>query len=136
MNDVYDSNILSWSEQQAELLRRRAADALDWDDVAEEIEDLGRSELRAAESHLVQARSHDLKAMGWPESREVPHWRAEARMQRDDARVSFMVSMRQRIDVGKLWRRALKGPPDTIDERSSLPESCPVMLDDMLKEER
>ena len=42
-------DILLWSERQAELLRRRAAgelvnDAeLDWPNIAEEIEDVGRS---------------------------------------------------------------------------------------------
>jgi Domain of unknown function DUF29 len=66
MGDVYDSDILVWSEQQAELPRRRAANALDWDHLAEEIEDVGRSELRAVESHLVQALRHDLTAMAWP----------------------------------------------------------------------
>ena len=35
--DLYDTDILLWSEQQAELLRRRAANALDWDNLAEEI---------------------------------------------------------------------------------------------------
>ena len=100
MEDVYDTDILIWSERQADLLRRRAANALDWDHLAEEIEDLVRSELRAVESHLVQAMLEDLKVMAWPGSREVPHWRAEARGQRDDAKAAFTPSMMQRIDVG------------------------------------
>src|SRR5271163_1444072 len=89
MNDLYDEDILTWSEQQAELLRRRSANALDWDHLAEEIEDVGRSQLRAVESHLIQAVLHDLKAEAWPLSRDVAHWRAEARGQRDDARGAF-----------------------------------------------
>ena len=32
---------LLWSEEQAELLRRRAANALDWDNLVEEIEAVG-----------------------------------------------------------------------------------------------
>ena len=77
MNDLYDDDILTWSEQQAELLRRRSVNALDWDNLAEEIEDVGRSQLRAVESHLVQALLHDLKVAAWPLSRDVPHWRAK-----------------------------------------------------------
>ena len=52
----YDSDILIWSERQADLLRRRAAGelvndaALDWPNIAEEIEDVGRSQLNAVES--------------------------------------------------------------------------------------
>ena len=71
MSDLYEDG----SEQQAELLRSRAVNALDWDNLAEEIVDVGRSELRAVASHLVQALLHDLKAEAWPLSREVPHWR-------------------------------------------------------------
>jgi uncharacterized protein DUF29 len=50
MSDLYDTDIALWSEHQAVLLRRRAAgqlvnDAdLDWPNIAEEIEALGRSE--------------------------------------------------------------------------------------------
>ena len=55
MSDLYGDDIVLWCEQQADALRRRAADHLDWDNLAEEIEDLGRSELRTVESLLVQA---------------------------------------------------------------------------------
>jgi hypothetical protein len=132
----YDTDILQWSEQQAELLRRRASNALDWDNLAEEIEDVGRSQLRAVESHLVQALLHDLKAVAWPLSRDVPHWRAEARGQRDDARSAFTPSMRQRLDVAELYRRALRRLPDVIDDVPPLrvPQVCPVTLDELLAE--
>ena len=84
MSDLYESDILEWSDQQASLLRRLAAgervnDQVDWDNVAEEIESVGRSERNAVESHLVMALLHDLKAEAWPLSRDVEHWRAEAR---------------------------------------------------------
>jgi hypothetical protein len=89
MSDLYDTDTLTWSERQADALRRRAANEIDWDNVAEEIADVGRSELRSGASHLVQALLHDLKAEAWPLSREVPHWRAEARGHRDDAREAY-----------------------------------------------
>jgi hypothetical protein len=59
MADIYDEDILLWSEQQAELLRRmaqgdRVNDQVDWENVAEEIVDVGRSELRAVASYLVR----------------------------------------------------------------------------------
>jgi hypothetical protein len=130
----YDTDILLWSEQQADLLRRRASNALDWDNLAEEIEDVGRSQLRAVESHLVQALLHDLKAEAWPLSREVPHWQAEARGHRDDARAAFTPSMAQRIDVATLYRRALRRLPDTADDAPPLPvpATCPVTLAELL----
>jgi len=136
MTDVYDEDILIWSEQQAELLRRRAANALDWDNLAEEIEDLGRSQLRAVESHLVQALLHDLKAEAWPHCPDIPHWRAEARGRRDDARAAFAPSMAQRLDVASLYHRALRRMPETIDGQPPLPvpDVCPLTLEELLSE--
>jgi hypothetical protein len=57
----YDTDILAWSEHQAAVPRRRAAgelinDAeLDWPNIAEEIEDVRRNELRSCRSLLRQA---------------------------------------------------------------------------------
>ena len=81
MSDLYESDILAWSEQQAKLLRRlgageRVNDLVDWENVAEEIESVGSEQLHAVRSYLTQALLHDLKAEAWPTSRDVPHWRA------------------------------------------------------------
>ena len=136
MSDLYDEDILLWAEHQADALRRRALNEIDWENVAEEIVDVGRSELRAVTSHLVQALLHDLKAEAWPLSREAPHWRAEARGQRDDARAAFTRSMAQReeLDIAELYRRALRRLPDMIDgvPPLPLPEACPVTLEELL----
>jgi len=83
--DLYEDDVLLWSERQGELLRRRAAGELaneaklDWPNIAEEIESVGRSQLSAVRSHIVQAFLHDLKAEAWPLARDAPHWRSEAR---------------------------------------------------------
>jgi len=87
----------------------------------------------------VQALLHDLKAEAWPLSREVPHWRAEARGQRDDARAAFTRSMAQReeLEVAELYRRALRRMPGSIDGVPPLavPTECPVTLDELLADE-
>lgn len=131
---LYDADILLWSEQQAELLRRRATNELDWENLAEEIGDVGLSQLRAVESHLILALLHDLKAEAWPLSRDEPHWRAEARLHRDDARRHFSPSMRQRLDVAKLYRQALRGMPEKLDGTAPLPvtATCPVTIEELL----
>jgi hypothetical protein len=81
--------------------------------------------------------THMLKAEAWPLSREVPHWQAEARRFRGDAADRFAPSMRQRIDLARLYRRALRAVPDTIDGQPPLPmtEVCPVTLDDLLSDD-
>jgi hypothetical protein len=133
---LYEADILEWSEQQAELLRRRAANQLDWENLAEEIETVGRNELRAVTSHLLMALLHDLKAEAWPLSRDVEHWRAEARIQREQARDAYTPSMPQRIDVEKIYRQARRGLPAMMDGTLPLPlpDTCPVTLAELLSE--
>lgn len=138
----YDIDILTWSERQAALLRRMGAgervnDQVDWENVAEEVESVGRSQLAQGKSLLVQAIVHMLKAQAWPHSRDVPHWRAEARGFRGDAADIFTPSMRQRIDVAELYARALQRLPERIGDQEPLPvpDQCPVTLDDLLSDD-
>ena len=54
MSDQYQSDVLVWSEHQAELLRRLAAgervnDQVDWQNVIEEIESVGSEQLHSVE---------------------------------------------------------------------------------------
>jgi hypothetical protein len=140
VDSIYERDILEWSEQQAALLRRRAAGELvndaevDWPNIAEEIESVGSEQLHAVTSLLVQALIHMLKAEAWPLARDVPHWQGEARRFRDDAADRFAPSMRQRIELARVYRRALRALPDTIDGQAPLPvpDTCPVTLDDLL----
>lgn len=138
MGDLYDTDILEWSQHQAALLRRVAAgervNDIDWPNVIEEIESVGNEQLHAVESLLVQALLHDLKAEAWPLSRDVPHWRAEARLFRRQARRRFAPSMRQKLDLVGLYGDALAGLPDTLDGQAPLPvpAECPVTLDELL----
>ena len=79
----YDDDILIWSERQGELLRRLAAgervnDQIDWENVVEEVESVGREQLHAIQSLLMQALVHMLKADAWPLARDAPSWRADA----------------------------------------------------------
>ena len=139
----YSEDIVTWSERQGALLRRIAAGELvnsaelDWPNIAEEIESVGRSETRACESHLVEALVHDLKAEAWPLMRDVPRWRAEARHHRNEARAAYAPSMQQKTDIARLYRRALSELPETIDGQPPLPvpEQCPVTLEELLSGE-
>jgi len=143
MADAHEADILIWSEHQADLLRRRAAGELvneaelDWLNIAEEIEDVGRSEWRDVESLLGQALGHMLKAAAWPLSRDAPSWRAYAIDFRRQARRRFVPSMRQRIDVAELYADALAAIPATIDGQPPLPPSmvCTVTLDELLSDD-
>jgi hypothetical protein len=139
MADLYEADILRWSEQQGSLLRRLAAgervnDQVDWANVAEEIESVGRGELSACKSHLRQALLHYLKAEAWPQSRDAPHWRSEMRVACANAADEFSPSMRQHIDIAEVFARARRALPELNDGQppGPVPERCPFTLDAML----
>ena len=139
MGDLYDVDVLEWSEHQARLLRQHAAgeesnEAPDWANIIEEIESVGRSEVGAVESWWFQAFLHDLKAEAWPLARDVPTWRGDARAFRVQARRKYRPSMRQKLDVPSLYADALSALPDTMDGQPPLPvpTTCPVTLDELV----
>ena len=139
---LYDRDILIWSEQQAALLRRLAAgerlnDGLDWDNLIEEVESVGLSELHRCERMLTNALVHLLKLHAVPESLSVRKWRGESVRFLADAKRSFAPSMRQRIDLDGLFRQALAQVLAVLrpTERIDLDLACPYSLDDLLADE-
>ena len=117
--DLYDIDVVAWSEQQAVLLReaangRRSHD-VDWPNVIEEIESVGREQVHAVEGLLLQAVVHELKAECWPETSYVEKWLADARMFRAQAALRFTSSMRRRIDLSGLVEKAQRALPRTVD---------------------
>jgi len=78
MGSMYDQDLVRWSEEQARALRA-AADAgwnapIDWTNVAEEIESLGKSDRRALASHIAIVMEHLLKLQASPSSMPARGW--------------------------------------------------------------
>ncbi len=139
MGNLYTADVMEWSENQARLLRQHAAgtpgnEPPDWANIIEEIESVGRCEFNAIRSLIVQALLHDLECTASPSSRDLPHWQAEGRGFRRDARRSYTPSMRHRIDLAELYADALDRLPETHDGQQPLPvpATCPVTLAELL----
>ena len=76
----HNTDLLIWSEHQAELLRRMGAgervnDLVDWANVAEEIESLGRSDRRALRSRIATILEHLIKLLVSPAVEPRAGWR-------------------------------------------------------------
>jgi hypothetical protein len=140
---LYETDALAWSRQQAGLLRRLAAgervkDRVDWPNIIEEIESVGRSELHAVTAALRTAMEHKLFLLSWPNALAVRGWEAEAQTRLAEASGNFRESMREDINLGSLYRRALfTTKQHTLDEgplNNVLPDQCPFSLDELLAE--
>jgi hypothetical protein len=81
MSDLYDTDGYTWAMRQAEALRKRSANEIDWDNVAEEIESLGKSFAKELRSRYIVLLTHLLKWLYQPEMRSRS-WEASIRTQR------------------------------------------------------
>ncbi len=90
MSDLYESDILEWSERQAALLRRRAAGELvneaelDWPNIAEEIESMGQAQRRELASRVAAIPLHLMKLQASPAAEPRAGWRDTVLEQRDE----------------------------------------------------
>ena len=139
-SDIYE-DVLLWSEEQAALLRRLAAGErvnadIDWPALIEEVEGLGRSELRACESNLRQALVHLIKLARFPEE-AAAHWRGETATFLTEAQSCFSPSMRRKIDLNRIYKQARHLVDAAAEPGGSvgpLPDDCPVTLGELLLE--
>jgi hypothetical protein len=138
---LYDRDIVAWSDQQADSLRRLAAgerpNDLDLANIIEEIEALGSEQVNRVESNLINLMTHLLYLYCWPQHSSGRGWRGEVLGFAATARRAFRNSMRRKIDLEDLWqdtRRELLKKAMLMDgpmERYPLAE-CLWTLDDLL----
>src|SRR4051794_30133794 len=97
----YETDIVAWSEAQADALRRRSLNEIDWNNVIEEIEAVGRSEISAVLSALRLAMRHKLLIAHWPDHLAQRHWNGERRTHLAAVADEYRPSMRRGILDGK-----------------------------------
>jgi hypothetical protein len=143
----YDDDVFAWAEQQAAVLRRLSTrrdlpNELDLVHVAEEIEGLGISELRAVESHLENILVHLLKLWADPTSLAAEHREDEIFAWQADLLRRITPAMRRRIALDALWagvlrrtERRFRRLPAVAQERvatlAAAQPACPWSLDDL-----
>jgi Domain of unknown function DUF29 len=86
MESRYNQDLVLWTEQQGRALRAAASAGwnapIDWENVAEEIESLGRSERRTLASHIENVLEHLLKLEASPNREPARGWRDTIRRAR------------------------------------------------------
>ena len=135
----YDDDFFAWTQEQAAALRHLPASVVGTDvdiaNVAMEIEDLGRRDLREVKSFLKLVVEHLIKIDACPGYPDVPHWRSETRHFQDSAIAALSPSMRQLLSAATVWQsgwKAARGFLADAGVRSALPTTCPFTLDDLL----
>ena len=144
----YDRDFFAWTQQQAELLRRAAAGEpaadLDLENLAEEIESLGKRDRRALTNNVARIAEHLLKlqyfeaailarqgpASGMGElSRRAPLEGAQNPGGQPGLRSDLQDTLGESYDDGR--RRAARALRGELDPKA-LPERCPYTVDQIL----
>ena len=132
---LYDEDFYAWTQQQAALLRRLppAGNELDLERIAEEIEDLGRSDLRAAQSLCQHIIEHLLKIEYSGLDEPAHHWRDEIVEWRVPLEQILTRSIEAKLDLPSQYRVALRLvrrlERDVPGFVSRLPQTCPYTLE-------
>ncbi|MFI4963865.1 MAG: DUF29 domain-containing protein [Caulobacterales bacterium] len=69
MTKLYERDFFAWTQDQADALRRRSVNELDWENLLEEVESMGRQARSELRSHLIVLLTHLLKWRFQPDRR-------------------------------------------------------------------
>jgi len=133
----YETDLYAWTQRQADALRRRAGNEIDYENIAEEIETLGRSERHEIQSRLDTLVLHLIKLHAKPDHLAARKWSGTVFEQRRQ--------LMQRIEDSPSLRSlpALKLPETYAAMRkralmlgfADIPEACPWPIGDVLAED-
>ena len=130
----YDTDLYEWTVEQAALLRKRAANELDYDNLAEEIESLGKSDRQEVLSRLENLVLHLLKLQYQPGKRS-PSWVGSVQEARNRLEDLLEQSPSLKPYAAECLPRAyVRARNQALRQTglSRLPETCPWAIDDVL----
>ena len=133
----YDQDVLAWAAEQARLLRAGRFDQLDIEHIADEIEDVGKSEKRELASRMAVLLAHLLEWQAQP-GRRGASWERTIREQRKQV----LRKLKEVPSLGPLlqdpdWTDGAWGDAVTLaisETGLDAPEACPWPMADVLAE--
>jgi predicted DNA-binding ribbon-helix-helix protein len=133
----YERDFYSWSIEQARLIREGRTDALDRDNLAEEIESLGREQFNKLVSALRVAMLHMLKWDHQP-ARRSRSWTLSIKQQRFEINDVLGDNPGLKPRIADAITRAYRGAridaaKETELDEAEFPASCPYSFDDITK---
>jgi hypothetical protein len=141
----YDSDFYAWTIAQAAAVRRagelRSTQDVDWENVAEEIEALGRNELDTVFSHLETIIEHLLKLAYSPALYPRADWETTVNKARANMRRKLTRTLRRKLrdefhDAWKNGRKyAVVGLARDGVKPETLPADCPWTFDQLLDDD-
>ena len=139
MRTNYDTDIVAWAAEQARLIRAGRFDQIDLAHIAEEIEDVGKSEKRELASRMAVLLAHLLKWVHQP-GRRGSSWTRTLKEQRKAIAAalrqtpSLKASLSDADWLAGVWADAVT---KAVDETGldNFPDDCPWSMAQVLAED-
>jgi hypothetical protein len=138
-NPRYDQDVYGWAIHTAELLRSNKMDEVDFDNIIEEMEALGRSEKHELINRLSLVITHLLKWQYQPEKR-TRSWELTIQEQRKQSKIHIKdnPSLKSKLvdvledayDIAKI-----KAEKETALHQSVFPKGCPYTFGEIMSDE-
>ena len=136
MGTSYDNDVVAWANEQAALLRSGQLSAIDIENIAEEILDVGKSEQRELTNRMAVLLAHLIKWQFQPE-RRCKSWSNTVKHQRKSINLHLkkVPSLKPKLADNE-WQEAIWADALVIAERETdlddFPEECLWTIEDIL----
>ena len=136
---LYESDYFKWLEKTLDKLRNQEYEQIDWGNLIEEIETMGRSEKNALESNLIIILLHLLKWQYQPQKQSgswersiIEHRRRVRRALQDSPSLKpYLVSILE----GSYYEAVKQAKAETKLPLSTFPKACPYLLTSILDDQ-
>ena len=136
LKTLYEIDDSLWLEETIKLLKTKKFDALDLDNLIEELEDLGNEKKFRVASFLQQIIRHCLLLQFWTSERKYnqAHWQAEI--------VSFQYQLKRYLTTNlrkyleqefeQIYFESVRYVRQKTDNKVNFPDICPYSLEELL----
>ena len=133
---LYETDYYKWIQTTIEKLRHQDYSNIDWENLIEEVEDIGRSERRSIESNLIVVLTHLLKWQYQPEFRSGS-WKGSIVEHRRRIREALKESPSLKRYFEEVFAECYGDAIDLASAETGLsmetfPQSCPYTLTEVL----
>ncbi|MFB2836862.1 DUF29 domain-containing protein [Floridanema evergladense] len=136
LKTLYETDDFEWLSATIELLKNRQFNALDLENLIEELEDLGSEKRNAVVSLLVQIIKHLLKLEYYKSEESRNHCQGEIYAFRRQLNRKLTTTLRNHLakELNSIYEEAYGELNLKTGGTVDLPEECPYTLDELLDE--
>ncbi len=136
---LYEQDFNLWLESTVQHLKTKRFDEIDWENLIEEIESLGRSDRRELRNRLIVLLEHLLKLAYWEQERgySARGWQDTIREQRRQIKFLLSDSPSLKLFLVEILAECYADAKDDVEAKTALsitmfPTTMPLGIDELL----